>query len=179
MHGESKFLTVQHSVVVRVRKLPHFAKHLDKIVYEGTFFGGNPGLLLPCWADVTSSSPPLQLCLQCNSLHFFCWWFVQVFIRIIKLIWISPVTFPLSCSNVLKISSYFGLSFATTQPNSSDPSSTPTPPGMVDWNETIRIGPTGIHYRNFPEFTKNYWLVHFSSPIIVSIDKHIGLLSWK
>ena len=107
---------------------------------------------------------------KCNSLHFFCWWFVQVFIRIMKLIWISPVTFPLSCSNVLKISSYFGLSFATTQPNSSDPSSTPTPPGMVDWNETIRIRPTGIHYRNFPEFINNCWLVHFSGPIIVRID---------
>ena len=71
MHGESKFLTVQHSVVVRVRKLPHFAKHLDKIVYEGTFFGENPGLLLPCWADVTSSSPPLQLCLQMQFFTLF------------------------------------------------------------------------------------------------------------
>ena len=73
VHGKGKLLTIQHPVVVRIRKLPHFAKHLArrKILFKRELFMGKVQLLSPCLADVTSSSPPLQLGLKFNSLHFF------------------------------------------------------------------------------------------------------------
>merc|ERR1719204_688754 len=86
----------------------------------------------PCWADGTSSLSNIPSQSVSANFQTFPSTLLGRWDFIISSLAARPVTFPLSCSKLLKISSYFGLSFATTHPNSSAPSSTPTPPGITE-----------------------------------------------